>query len=223
MVYPLVIMTVPHEECDDEFTNHDCDPWAILIAQRLYNNLYNRVIFHGDINRRYIDLNRIPSRFRTAFRNKIRQFTFEYLKAIIQNMIANKKITYKTIFAIDCHSYPRFGFSKANIKDPDVTILYDNTNYIDYLKLLVKMLNDNKIIAIMLPGVHNDIMDEFNDIQENFNTIMFGIRIIALLLEVNEKLDANKLNIISNTVTDWIDTVDKNIEQKVRKRYRLTN
>lgn len=177
----LVLLTVPHYMCIPERT-HNCDRKAEFlsdsISEKLFRNNILTKIYLGGINRKIIDLNRFESR-NTNFRKKIRYTVEKYNGVII---------------LLDCHSFDETHTFFEKYKDPDFVILVDNLKYFSPASKLRDMLEYRGIKTNLLQGKHNDIIDEF---ESNPKVL------ISILLEVSERLENNKMIIISDTIKDW--------------------
>lgn len=201
----LVILTVPHETCIDHI-DHYCDYYANKLAMSLKNVLFKKydiTIVHGNINRLQIDLNRIQSR-NTKFREKIRE---------IVNQFNIKNKSNNIIYIIDCHSFPfeksgEYDFATDEVKDPQTTILYDTAIERKYANILESILRTKNINVTNLPGIHNDIIDEFSNIHKH------DLHIIPILIEVREDLTNKQLNDVANSVDQWITTINKDLFDK---------
>lgn len=187
-----IIITTPHEKCMTKTNEHHlCDTYAIKLANNIIPNITKKhrsiKVYHGDINRSIIDLNRIISR-NTEFRKSISNNVKYYL--------TNDNANTKNIIIIDCHSFPNDSksFNNMRIKNPDICILFDKCLDLIYVEELTDLFKENDIIAIKLIGIHNDIIDEFR----NYNNV------ISVLCEVNEGIDNNKLDIIGKVFDIWI-------------------
>jgi hypothetical protein len=161
---------------------HNCDRKAEFlsdsISEKLFRNNILTKIYLGGINRKIIDLNRFESR-NTNFRKKIRYTVEKYNGVII---------------LLDCHSFDETHTFFEKYKDPDFVILVDNLKYFSPASKLRDMLEYRGIKTNLLQGKHNDIIDEF---ESNPKVL------ISILLEVSERLENNKMIIISDTIKDW--------------------
>lgn len=198
----LIILTTPHETCIDHI-NHYCDYYANKLAMTLKHiflfKKYNIKILHGNINRTRIDLNRIQSR-NTQFRKKLRE--------IVDNFNI-KTDSHNIIYIIDCHSFPfeKNGntFSTNDVKNPQTTILYDTDIEEKYANILKTILQKKNIDVTNLPGIHNDIIDEFSNIHKH------NLHIIPILIEVREDLTDIQLNDIADSINEWIIIINENL------------
>jgi hypothetical protein len=179
---PVVVITVPHYTClSNKF--HDCDKKAEALADMIYEKLsevnIDTKVFLGGINRTKIDLNRFESRH-TNFRKRIREYI--------------EKAKGKVIL-LDCHSFDKTHTFFEKYKDPDFVILSDNLKkFGPYVFKLRDMLEEAQIKTNVLSGIQNDIIDEFEA----------NSKVTSVLLEVSEVISDKKLNIISDTIKNWI-------------------
>lgn len=188
------IITVPHSFCI-YFEGHTCDFYAEITAKYLFSQLsdnYNTYLITADINRVFIDMNRIESR-NTEFRKKIRNIFNNILKS------NSKK---KIIFILDCHSFPVenntiYHFGTVNIPNPKITILYNNSTKKKYAELLVDLLNKNNLDTTILPGIDNDIINEYSFFEDE-NTL-----VVAILIEIREDLSHSELSLFVELVEQW--------------------
>ncbi len=109
------------------------------------------------------------------------------------------------IYVLDCHSFPKKSkFRNIRISDPEVTLLFDNTIDFIYTYELAELLKDSNIKVVTLPGVRNDIIDEFSGKYSR-------VRIISVLVEISETIDDQRLMYISKVFDKWINKINKYI------------
>jgi len=191
----LVITTTPHEQCQNPPIYHTCDTSAKLLAEQIQKNIH----IAGSINRTIIDLNRLPSRYTTKFRNNIRTAIQSFISTIQPNDTKN------IIYILDCHSFPpnTHSFYNIRISEPDIAILFDNPNHLIYMDELISTMADNQIKATKHIGINNDIIDEFSHINDQ------NITLIPVLIELNESInDPIKLRKIGESIDRWIINVN---------------
>ncbi len=192
-VQSLVVLTVPHAKCSVNLAGHNCDtsasPFARMLEAKLIESGRNVVTMYGDINRLEVDLNRVEARY-TDFRVKVRKAVVGYIEKM--NGL---------VFVLDCHSFPdKRGYSNVRISNPDVMLLFDNVvNFVNIFELM-ELLREKGIVVILVPGVRNDIIDEFN-------MAVKGVHVVSVLIEVNESMSDSKLDVVCSVVDVWIGTI----------------
>lgn len=218
----LIILTVPHAKCDtiiEKNYPHSCDFSAVKFATELKKVLTDDsreiITFYGTINRRKIDLNRIQSiytNFRKRIRNRIKMRIYELVFSEIN-------IINKIIYVIDCHSFPSNSFENVRINNPDVCILMADCLQLTVVEELTDILRDNGINATKHLGDGNSIIEEFYSFDEYYNLSKLGIKIIPVLIEINEKTASTdeKLYIICSAINIWIQTINKYTLEKILK------
>lgn len=201
----LVILTTPHEKCQEVKTNHYCDTYAIKLANKIREVVPQSIIFHGDINRTSVDLNRTVSRD-TDFRKNIRKKIRDQIEKILSLKLMDEN---KFIYVIDCHSFPANDFENLRIKNPDVALLFNSCLQLSLMEELTDTLKDNGISATKFLGGENDIIRE----ADSFNSASYlnhtGIKIITVLVEVNETVSDYKLNMVGQSIATWINKVNQ--------------
>lgn len=215
----LIILSVPHELCLNKSNqDHLCDSGANNFSQILESILKspNREIsvFHGNINRSYIDLNRIASRLTTEFRWDIREQIFNKIKYLILNKIPIEDS--KIIYLFDCHSYPPVDNHYANY---EMVILLDNYKYLKPIQILQHNLIVNNIDCKIIRGITNDIIDEAYLIEKTYNLNNLLIFLIPMLIEINENLDNNKLIIICKIINQWIIAFNNYLVDNLKNKF----
>lgn len=218
-VKQLIILTTPHEVCKG--TDHDCDKYAISLAEQLNKSLPEKnnereiSLFHGDINRNTIDLNRFPGRF-TEFRHNVRMKVISQLNKLMEiDKTATDKN--KIIFIIDCHSFrSKSSYENIRTSNPDVAILF-KCNDLLIVEELMDILKDNGVVTIKFIGTRDDIIDEYEGMNNYFELHEHNIRIIPVLIEVNEALSDEKIMVIGKCVNEWINKVNNYLTTKFKK------
>lgn len=211
----LIVITTPHEKCEDNNIGHTCDTFARILAEQLKISLANDsreiVYFKGNINRKKIDLNRLNSRD-TIFRKSITSYIIEHINKLITQNEA------RLIYILDCHSFPPGNsFNNISINNPDIAILFDDCLQLIYVEELTDILNKNKIRSTKHIGNQNDIIDEFIEINKTYLQY-YKIKIMPILIEINEGIDMNKLKIIGQSVNQWINNVNKYYETLIKRK-----
>lgn len=208
----LIVLTVPHEKCTG--INQDCDLFALKLADQINISLSNRSrnieTFHGNINRDIIDLNRFEGRY-TNFRYSIREKILKFVKELIKNKSTSSISESKIIYLIDCHSFTPGGHKYGNVRiqNPEVSILFNKCSMIDIIEELTDLLKENDLVTTKHYGVIDDIIDEFIDYNNKFNLSRFNIKIIPILIEVNESIEEKKIPRIGKAIHQWIITINK--------------
>lgn len=210
IVKQLIILTTPHELCDLTIKGHFCDTSAILLSNQLKSSLTNDtneiIQIHGNINRKQLDLNRYASRNNSEFRNNIREQIQNHSNKVTDQFTINN-----IIYILDCHSYPfNDNFKDIISQESDITLLFDDTKYFIYNMALVDMLKENNIKTIILPGIKNDIIDEFGDLK------IPNVKIIPMLIELNE--NTNKIQVIGQIFNEWINKVNAYIIANIKTK-----
>ncbi len=203
----LIILTTPHETCVNIPNQHNCDTHAKKLAEQLAGSLQNDsrkiVTVHGNIDRNYIDLNRSFSRYFTHFRSAIRN----RIKTQIDRLSAHNNSTINNIiYLIDCHSFPNSeSFNTVRTKHPEIALLSGDPKDFVLVHELYDLLNENDIKVTIFPGIMDDIIDEAGDIDNSVN----DIKIVPVLVEVNEAISDERIMKISGVFNDWITTVNE--------------
>lgn len=211
---PKIILTVPHCIPMDilnlwsngqriERTN---DTNALTMAESLSNkfndNKVATTIIKSEQNRyilddnRYIGIKNYTIKKDSYLWNKLRQ-TIKNILLYDKNKINYANITsrnicnvnYDDIIIIDCHSFP----TNSDFGKNKVVVILDYKPYQDITKKINYDLNNNNISCEILEGLigKNSILDILT---------LHPMYIPTILLEVNEDLDKNTLNIISNYI-----------------------
>lgn len=194
-----IIITIPHYTCIELSSGHSCDLYSKILADSIAEEIkkyYQFSIFPGDINRRFIDLNRKESR-NTTFRNNIRE-------EVIKILQRGERIT-----LLDCHSYDiaTYFSNKLQFTDPDFVILSDDKRFDNEMIRLRNLLLKSKIKVNLLRGINNDIIDEFSEYPYSSYFQNDKPMIIPVLLEVFEGISLDRLQIISSNIRYWISSL----------------
>jgi hypothetical protein len=209
-----VILTTPHEVCAEP-KDHNCDLYANKLAKNLSDNLNKNnimTLFHGNINRQTLDLNRVASYY-SDFRYELRSKVYD----IINN--ADSKVM-TILYVLDCHSFPaknkRYApsFPNLRIDNPEAAIIFSNCSFLLIVEELSDTFRDNGIISTKFWSNGNSIIDEFDRIYEKYHNII----IVPILIEVREDLTDEKINLISKSVDQWINTTSKFINTQYKKK-----
>lgn len=206
----LIIITTPHEFCKrSSQETHTCDPFAIKLANQLVHSLKDDsreiILFHGNIYRKLIDLNRAQSR-ETNFRKMIRNKLEDQIKKLL-NSNSNSNRKNKIIYLLDCHSFRGNSFANIRIQNPDVSVLF-NCHQLLLLEELTESLRDNGIIATKHIGGKNDIIIEADSLNIKYELWRKNIIVIPLLIEVNENISDQKLTLVGKSINQWIHNVN---------------
>lgn len=159
----------------------------------------NIVLVEGDISRYYMDLNRRISIYTTEFRKNIRELVIHQIEKIIKNKSLNAN---NIIYIIDCHSFPNYNNKFIN---NDVVILLEALKDYVFASELIIMLKQSNIKTTIFKGEKNDIMDEFNQWDREFT----NIKIIPILLEINESITEQNIKIVCKVINEWINKINK--------------
>jgi hypothetical protein len=208
----LIVLSIPHELCHD--INQDCDLYAKKMADELIFSLSTKsreiVTIHGDINRTIVDLNRYEGRF-TDFRQSVREVILNQVKFLIKNIKSDEISENKIVYLIDCHSFVPgdHKYGNVRIKNPDVCIIFNKCSLIEIIEELTDLLKENNLITTKLYGVVDDIVDETTGYNDKFNLSRFNIKIVPILVEVNESIDEKKIPRIAKAINQWIININK--------------
>lgn len=183
-----VVIASPHAKCEHEIKDHYCDSVSHKCAQYLYKSLTNKnwstSYVRGDINRKFIDLNRLDSRDKTAFRKNITKI-YERNKS-------------NDLWVIDIHSYPGGKYSSES-SECVLLLPHGNTLALTYNQRLMKYLKQKNISVLMYHGSQdNDITTEAT-YNYNFNHVF--------IIEMSEILSEVRLNFIISSISEWMDSL----------------
>ncbi len=211
----LIVLTTPHETCA-KIDGHNCDTYALKLANQFKKSLSNKdrdvIIFHGDVNRTKVDLNRAES-FYTPFRQEIRE---KILYKINEIKNSSEISSNNIIYLLDCHSFPNDDpYQNVRISNPDVAILFADCNQLLLTEELTDIFKDNNIKAVKLLASRDDIINEFIDLKYKY--ISYKIDIIPILIEINESVSNEKLEMVGESISRWIDIVNKYIMNQLSK------
>jgi hypothetical protein len=207
-----IILTIPHETCVEK--TKFCDLAALKLANQLEISLanQNRIIevFHGDINRQTVDLNRKYSR-ETRFRNTVRLYLLEYIKNLIQNKTDYNITEEKIVYLIDCHSFTPGDHKYGNIRvsNPDISILFNQCSILNIIEELTDICKDHDLAVTKHYGIIDDIIDEFANYNNTFNLQKYGIKIIPILIELNENIEEKRMHKIGLSINEWIKSINQ--------------
>lgn len=211
----LIVLTIPHFVCiNDTEKKHNCDYSAERLAESLKQVLIDKDVYfyNGNINRTFIDLNRIQSN-KTDFRKVIRNRIKMKIKEIIATISSSKEEN--IIYILDCHSFPSPSFSNIRFSDPQISILLANCEQLIYVDELTEIFRDYGIHATKHIGSGNAIIEEFYNFNKKYKLEKYNIKIIPILIEANESLTNDQMMVACHAIVKWISTVNKYIIEKV--------
>lgn len=201
----LVVLTTPHFVCGTfDKTEHKCDFFADKFGFGLAKILDGMevALYTGNINRTEIDLNRSAGR-KTSYRQSIRNRIKLRIKELV---LVNKP---GVIFLIDCHSFPSGSFSSIRVKNPEVCVLMADCLQLIYVEELTDIMRDYGITATKHPGKGNDIIEEFFKLDMDLRKSKGGkIRIMPVLIEINESISDDHLHKVCLGVREWMGIVE---------------
>lgn len=209
----LVILTVPHFKCEPKIEKnkpHNCDYYADKLASKLYETLLDEthevIVYGGTINRSLLDLNRAES-FESNFRRRIRNRIKMKINEI--KLLPSPKNFSNIIYVIDCHSFPKGHFNNIRITDPDVCILFSSCNQLVLVEELTDTFRDYGIVTTKFIGNRNDIINEYYEIDQKHDIKKNRIKIVPILVEINETVSDEKITTICAAIKEWIITINK--------------
>ena len=213
----LIVITTSHEKCVS-YVQRDCDRNSRRLADQLLNtlspdNTKEVVLFSGNINRIYdpvigygIDLNRREG-YNTDFRKMVRTKVLDHIRKLI-NLRTYTNYN-NIIYILDCHSFPSSdSFDNIRTKNPDITILFDDCYQLILVEELTDIFRENGLAYTKLIGVNNDIIDEFINLNNNLELKTLKIKIVPILLEINEQIEEYKISLIGKSFYQWINNVN---------------
>jgi len=184
----MIILTVPHRVCigGDHLCDYSAEPFADIFNKQLIENKFKTKVVKSNQNRIILDDNR--------FKNKELSIKND---SLLWKTLRNEIKTNENIIIFDIHSYPK---ETKNFGDNDVVIL-DNLPYQTITKKLNTYLLKYMTVDILTASTgHNSILDVFT---------LHPLYIPVVLLEINEKLNIDRLEKISTLLVNFL-KVEKN-------------